>query len=130
MKILIVILVVLALISIASAESINVGNYTATFDMKQPHIIDNNSVIRTYYGAVTFFPNRLIPDIPLEEPTTVPLKNSIATFYLGHKNDYLACALIKDDSKNLYYPIVIDSTLNLTSTLDFLKSLKITKNEK
>jgi hypothetical protein len=63
------ILAMLVLIGMASAETVNVlngnGNYTATFDMKQPHIIDNNnSVIRTYYGVVdvTHF----------DEPVTMP----------------------------------------------------------
>jgi hypothetical protein len=40
-------------VSVASAETIQFSNYTATFDMKQSHIIDNNS-IRTFYGNIFF----------------------------------------------------------------------------
>ena len=38
------VLAVLALMSIASAETIQFGNYTATFDMNQPYIISDGNI--------------------------------------------------------------------------------------
>ena len=105
--------------SMASAETIQFGNYTATFDMKQPHIIDHNAV-RTFYGTVMFL-------APSEETplNSVPIIDNV--YVNGQQMDFGSCL-------NGWYLIPFQneyqvfSQMNLTSTLDFLMTLKIQKN--
>jgi hypothetical protein len=114
MKIIIT-LMVLLLMSVSSAETIQFGNYTATFDMKRPHIIDGN-IIRTYYGTFIFGENKTYDK--LQYVGDVQLENQSGYLFINDKNYLIGV---------LNTAVDIESTMNLTSTLDFLKTLKIAK---
>ena len=113
----IIVLTTLVFLSVATAETIKFGNYTATFDMKQPHIIDSNSV-RTFYGWIHFYEPHSMPDIPFQSIGTASFNNHTTKVFLEPSDTIY---LIADDS------ILLESAMNLTSTLDFLKTLKIEK---
>ena len=111
-------ILIVALIATTSAETIQFGNYTATFDMSQPHIIDNSS-IRTFYGAIYLhrigdgFPDMYyIGDIKFSD-------GKYGKIYKLNNYQYVATIPTPDMS--------IISSMNLTSTIDFLKTLKIEK---
>jgi hypothetical protein len=113
------VLVILALLSVASAETIQFGNYTATFDMKQTHVIDSNS-IRTFYGWVHFYEQpKSMPNITFQSIGMASFNNHTTKVFLESSDIYL----IADDG------ILLESAMNLTSTLDFLKTLKIEKTK-
>ena len=114
------ILAMLAMLSVASAEKVQFGNYTATFNMKQPHLVQNDT-IKTFDGSVLF-------------------TNTNASKILGKYVGYVggvphSYGIFVSDCYyyNIAYlgfsDIEIISRMNLTDTVDFLKSLKIEKTK-
>lgn len=120
MKIMII-LAILALMGMASAETIQFGNYTANFDMKQPHIIDGNT-IRTYYGYIIISKF----DTPIDRTSShyigdLQESNNYAFYHYIQTQPSCYAAILTNMNE------AVISTMNLTSTLDFLKTLKIEK---
>ena len=116
MKMILVILAILALmigVGVASAETLKFGNFTANFDMKQPHIIDANS-IRTYYGWIHFNEDDKVNEIQFIGQ--IKLNNSTTCLYVEKSGNYLVSA---------NQAVNVRSTMNLSSTIDFFKTLKI-----
>jgi hypothetical protein len=112
-------LALIAVLGIASAETIQFGNYTANFEMLQPHIISEGK-IKTYDGwikAIEYNNVNVDKSIRIGE---LNISGSSATLRLFEDHSGYQTILKK-------YPIFILSTMNLTSTLDFLKTLKIEK---
>jgi hypothetical protein len=113
------IILIVALIATTSAETIQFGNYTATFNMSQPHIIDNSS-IRTFYGSI--FLHRISEGFVTDMYYIGDIKFSDRKYgkiYKLNTLQYVATIPTPDMS--------IISSMNLTSTIDFLKTLKIEK---
>lgn len=120
------VLAMLVLLSVASAETIQFGNYTANFDMEQPHIIINNT-IRTYFGYVYLIQGTkpsmiyLAPVIAQQhEVGTLNFGRASYDLYVSDEVDYL---VLPQNWLDTY----IISSMNLTNTVDFLKTLKIEK---
>jgi hypothetical protein len=120
------VLVILVLLGIASAETIQFGNYTATFDMKQPHINDNSNSsdrfrILTLQGIIVIYMNTTSASLGV-----YPVDDSI--MISGNK---YSVGIIEKGGSYLFYNqnSFISSRMNLTSTLDFLKTLKIEKTK-
>jgi hypothetical protein len=114
-----IILVILAMLTCASAETLPCGNYTASFDVKQTHIIDG-SKIKTFDGWISVLEYKnigrdsavLISEINV---SGMPAKIGFFTDRSGYQVLMEKC------------PIVVLSTMNLTSTMKFLDSLRIRK---
>jgi hypothetical protein len=109
------------LIGTISAEPIKFGNYTATFAMTQTHIIGDEK-IKTFDGWVAIHEYKSLytdTSVPISE---INVSGNPAT--LGFFKDRSGYQAVLNN-----YPIIVISTMNLTSTMDFLKSLKITKNK-
>jgi hypothetical protein len=128
MRVVFALAILALLMSVASAETIQFGNYTATFDMKEPHIIVNNT-IRTYYGFIY-----LIQGIKLSTTDLAPIiaqdhEVGVLNFdresYDLYVDDEMAYLVLPHNWLDTY----IISSINLTNTLDFLKSLKIEKTK-
>ena len=112
-------ILIVALIATTSAETIQFGNYTATFNMSQPYVIDNSS-IRTFFGAI--FLHRISDGFVTDMYYIGDIKFSDGNYGKINKLNnlqYVATIPTPDMS--------IVSSMNLTSTIDFLKTLKIEK---
>lgn len=112
-------ILIVALIATTSAETIQFGNYTATFNMSQPLIIDNSS-IRTFYGAISLhrIGDGFVTDMYYIGDIKF-LDGKYGKIYKLNNYQYVATIPTPDMS--------IISSMNLTSTIDFLKTLKIEK---
>ncbi|MFB3766363.1 MAG: hypothetical protein ACE14P_14105 [Methanotrichaceae archaeon] len=124
---LVVILVVL--ISLGSAETIQVDGYNFTFEMNKNHIIDNDT-IRTYYGFV----NPVVVNgsgVYLRKEYvfigTTNSRNEIFQIYERGGEDSDPQFFAIDASLFPNSTICVHSTMNLTDTIDFLKTLKVEK---
>jgi hypothetical protein len=128
MKALLSLVLLLALITCASAESIKVGNYTVSFEMKQTHMVevtnvtdnllDKMLIVKTFNGSVGIIPGWHVKSwndaYNLDQITIGGLQGKIGTF----KEEYDA-----------FYPDgLIISKLHMDETVDFLRSLHIKKN--
>ena len=127
MKLAVIVLAVL-MIGIASAETIKFGNYTAEFDMKQPHIIEGTT-IKTYDGKVSFYNGTfellgvVIGDYKkniISYDQTTDLCH-IFPIELSSEGAHLT------SGKLLVGGVQILSSMNLTNTIEFLDTLKIKK---
>ena len=111
------IIALMLLASVSSAETIQFGNYTATFNMSQPHIIDKQAhaaEIKTFDGKIELLEGG---------------KKSYDARFIGMVNEYSMSIFsdvgyVLDNRKGDYF---IFSTLNLTSTIDFIKTVKVEK---
>jgi hypothetical protein len=118
MKIIIA-LVLLATIAGVYAETLPCGNYTASFTMPQTHVIGDDK-IKTYDGWISVHEYKTIYNdvsIPISE---INVSGSPAT--LGFFKDRSGYQAVMTN-----YPIIVISTMNLTSTMRFLDTLRIRK---
>lgn len=124
MKLAIVIIAMLLIPTVLS-ESTEWMDYKWSFDMQKPHIMDGNSVIRTYYGQIDFYLIGKAGEMSLSDSIgSVETKNG--TFYIfrlgcGTYDAYPLFTRYSDEPVN---PAAV-STMNLTDTIDFLKTLKV-----
>ncbi len=109
------VVILLLLISSAMAESITVGNYSFTFDMTSPYQIDYNT-IKTPYGQITIYDGR---PIRWDE---VHVGNVGNKYYLTKYNDWYTARPLSFDAS-----YSIESNMNLTDIVEFLKTLKVEK---
>lgn len=124
---LVFVLVILALMNMASAESIQFGNYTATFDMRQPHIIQDNA-LKTYDGKVEFFYGmRPLVGYSVGDYKGYSLyyNDKLNIYRILPRNDNLTGYLIESDQTIDTIGVVMESNMNLTYTIDFLNTLMI-----
>ena len=124
---LMVVLAILALLNIASAETINFGTYKAEFTWEQPHetvLVNSSDAFGITTGHVGIFMvcmEPIDPQIALSDIYTV---DSISI----NGNNYFVGREKLGKGYLFYNPSsFIMSSRNLTSTLDFLKTLKIEK---
>ena len=102
------VLAMLALLSVVSAETIQFGNYTAIFDMKQPHII-NKGEIKTFDGAVRVGEITQLDTNVFIQIDNINISGKEAIFsYFKDRSGYQAVFL--------HDPVIIISSMNLTST--------------
>jgi hypothetical protein len=122
MKLVFIALALLLLIAISSAESIYLGDYNFTFNMSQSHVVDNNT-IRTYYGDATLEVIRgwgvYLPKETIHIGDVASQNKTFDMLLLGNK--YIGLAGYHDTNST----ITLESTMNLTDTVEFLKNLKI-----
>ena len=119
-------ILLVALIATASAETIQFGNYTATFEMNQSHIIDHNA-IKTYDGKI-FFNNgtfELLGIVIGDYKGNVISYDQNTDFFYIFPAKFTGTLL--SESKVYVLGVQILSSMNLTNTIDFLKTLKIDK---
>lgn len=123
------VLAMLVLLSVASAETIQFGNYMAIFDMRQPHIIQDNA-LKTYDGKAEFF-NDTRPLIGYfvgdYKGYSLYYSDKLDIYRILPKNDNLTMYLIMQDRTIDTTGVVMESSMNLTDTIDFLNTLKIEK---
>lgn len=110
---------------IVSAETVQVGNYTISFDMNRPYVVENASFLKEYdfrivetaIGNFYLSSSGYIGDKPTYIGYLKTKDGSSAGFYF--REDTLNYAIaIKDD-------LCIYSTMNLSDTVDFVRSLDI-----
>lgn len=130
MKILIgFVLAILVLMSIASAETVNVGNYSVSFEYSKPHqnIIDNNSssmLIKTFDGKFTINMN---PETILSLWDILKDKDCTQYIIVDNQNSKL---LTSGDLFDLVNPsFAVAGNMPFFDLADFLKTLKIEKRK-
>ncbi len=109
------VVILLLLISSAMAESIRVGSYSFTFDMKIPHQIDYNT-IKTRDGQITIYDN-----VPVRWDG-VHAGNVGNDYYLTKYNDWYTARPLSFDAS-----YSIESNMDLTDIVEFLETLKVEK---
>ena len=126
MKILIV-LVILALMGMASAETVNLGNCTVSFNYNKPHqnIIEQNlssMIIETFDGKISISVN---PVTTLDVWNTIKDKDCKQSITINDINSELLTSGDLFALVNQYY--MVDGNMPFFDLADFLKTLKIEK---
>ena len=112
------ILIMMLLCISVSAEIIKSGDYNFRFNVNRPHVIEGNE-LKTFDGWVVITPTAE----NATDPDDVPYIGGV-----GRSFD-----INRDPQSGLYFctphpgKYYITSSLNLTDTIDFLKSLKVEK---
>jgi hypothetical protein len=133
MKVLWIAFIMLMLIGIASvsAETFQFKNYTISFNMSQPHVVEG-SIIKTYDGQVIFFNQTVRFDNGFDgyvgkykDYTLIYYTDPIEYLLLSKAFAYI---VLKDPSGYMDVAgLQIISTMNLTNTIEFIDTLKIEK---
>lgn len=120
-------LTLVLLVGMTSAETVSVGNYSIEFNISKPHIIEdfgesipgsNTTVVKTFDGYVAFQPRHLLIEVPEKAGLVGHIyvdgtKGEMGEFY-KYKDVYiLNCA-----------HWFAYSTMQFQDTLDFIESLK------
>lgn len=105
------------IVAIGSAETITAGNYSFTFDMNRPHVIEGNAV-KSYDGEIIF---NVVDDPGPSSAILIGTVNSlIGPLFVGIiDNHYISAKRFGNDV------VDVESNMNLTDTIDFLKNLKV-----
>ncbi|MHC1686947.1 MAG: hypothetical protein AB9879_04480 [Methanothrix sp.] len=108
-------LIMMLLIAVASAETVTMGNHTLAFNMDTPYIVQNNT-INTIDGEIIF------SDVRVNVGGTYMgyVQQNNKTYIVNIYEYYYLIIPIGDD-------YTLTSNMNLTDTVDFLKSLTVDK---
>ena len=121
------VLAMLVLIGVASAETMNLGYYTVSFNYTKPHqnVIDLNSsnmLIKTFDGNIVISTN---PTDIVNIWNAIKDKDSRQTIIVDNRSSELLTAGDLFALVNQYF--MVNGHMPLYDLVDFLKSLKIKK---
>ena len=120
-----IVLLVMLLIAVTSAETIPFSGYNWTFDIGKQHSVDGG-IIRTCNGSLSFIaPPTGVNFGDAKYIGSVKSLNIIFNLYYLAPDDYMAFdsnSVVADGTR---LGIGVESTMNLTDTKDFMKTLKV-----
>ncbi len=120
-----IILLAILLTTATSAETVSFVGYNWTFDINRQHSIDEGT-IRTNFGSIYFIapPMSASFDDSRYMRSIKSLDRIYDIYYLA-PNDYIALDSYAAIANGKRLGIGIESSMNLTDIVDFLKTLKV-----
>lgn len=119
------VLVMMLLCVAVSAETLTIGNYSISFDYNRQHEIRNNDTLQTFDGVVMFWnsynESRVMGGTDGTYIGETYYNNNICMISISKNQKYYNINTIDNND------VFMTSTMNLTDTIDFLKTLKIEK---